>query len=293
MPVRMRCNLLVAICISILFLSSCRQDSPRQAEEAIPVEIREPLKVDRPLAVRASGTVEPRETARIGFQVAGRIRRVLVEEGSIVRAGQILAELDPTDYETGAAIAAAERDAAKALAAKARAGARAQELAQAKAALELAEDEHRRFKILFDRKSLPANDFKKIETQLEIARQRYDEAREGARSEDIAAAEAKARQAEANVALNAKRVTDSRLYAPISGAVIRKLAEAGEVVGAGMPVVALADLNPVRVRVGVAENNIARVRIGQKAEVGVAALGGKTMPGRVELLAYSAEPWMF
>lgn len=253
------------------------------------MEVRQPRRVDRPIRVRASGTVEPRETSRIGFQIAGRIRRILVEEGSIVSAGQVLAELDPADYVMGAAMASAERDAAESQAEKARAGARAQELAQAKAALDLAEDEQRRYKILYERKSMAPADFKKVETQLEVARQRYSEVREGARREDVAAAEAKARMARENAALNAKRVADATLRAPISGAVIKRLAEPGEMISAGMPVVVLANINPVRVRVGVAENDIARVRLGQRAEVRVPALD-KAMTGSVELLGYAAEP---
>ena len=270
--------------------AGCGRTAPPAAEERIPVEVRRPRAVDRPLTVRASGTIEPRETAKTGFQVPGRIRRIYVEEGFAVRAGQLLAELDPEDYKSAEAIAAAGRDAAGALAEKARAGARAQELAQAKAALDLAEDEHRRARILYERQSLPAGEFKKAETQLEIARQRYGEAREGARREDVAAAEAQARQAEANLGLNSKRLADTRLLAPISGYVIRRLAEAGEIVSAGMPVLVLAQIGEVRVRAGVAENDIARVRAGQPAQVTAAAVDGSTFAGRVELLAYAAEP---
>ncbi len=259
------------------------------AEEAVAVEIRHARLVDRPIRVRASGSVEPRETSRVGFQLAGRIRRILVEEGAVVRAAQVLAELDSTDYRTGAAIARAESDAAQAQAEKARAGVRAQELAQAKAALDLAEDDYRRYRLLYDRKSLAPADFKKVETQLEVARQRYDEAREGARREDIAAAEAKARLAVENVALNAKRVADATLRAPIAGVVIRRLAEPGEMISPGSPVVVLADLRYVRVKVGVAENDIARVRIGQRAEIRVPSID-KPLPGSVELLGYAAEP---
>lgn len=258
-------------------------------EDAASVQVRRPERVDRPIEVQASGTVEPREISKVGFQVAGRIRRILVEEGMAVRPGQMLAELDPTDYETGAAMARAEREAAQSLVDKARAGARRQELAQAKAALDLAEDEYRRYGVLFERKSLAPADFKKVETQLEVARQRYDEAREGARKEDVAAAEAKARQAGEAVALNAKKVTDTRLLAPIGGVIVKRLAEPGEMIAAGMPVVVVADLNPVRVKVGVAETDIARVRIGQRAEVRVRAAGPEPFAGSVELLGYAAE----
>ena len=83
--------------------------------------MRRPEAVERVALVRAGGTVEARESIETGFQIAGRIRRVAVEEGQSVRVGQLLAELDPTDYQYGVDIAAGEAAAAQALADKAKA----------------------------------------------------------------------------------------------------------------------------------------------------------------------------
>jgi HlyD family secretion protein len=124
-------------------------------------------------------------------QAAGRIRRVLVEEGQRVSAGQVLAELDPADYQYGVVIAAEEAAATRAASDKAQAGAPRQELEQARAAFEQADDEYPRMKTLFERKSMAPNGFRKIEAKWAVARERYDEAKEGARREDIAAAQAK------------------------------------------------------------------------------------------------------
>ncbi|MGC8761996.1 MAG: efflux RND transporter periplasmic adaptor subunit, partial [Bryobacteraceae bacterium] len=196
----------------------------------------------------------------------------------------------PTDYRLGAEIADSEAAAARAMAEKARAGARRQELEQARAAYEQAEDEYRRMKILFERKSLAPNDFKKIETHWQVARQRYEEAMEGARREDREAAEARARQAEANARLNRKRVEDTQLRAPLAGVVARRLADTGEMVSPGMPVVALMRLHPARVRVGVPEAEIGKVRIGQRARVRIPSLGGREFAARVEQVGFAAEP---
>lgn len=279
----------VLIVIAFLVSAGCRSSPPASAENPVAVRVRAPRLFDRPAVVRVSGSVEARETSKLGFQVAGRIRRVLVEEGQPVRAGQLLAELDPTDYELGAAIAAGQADAAAALAKKAETGARKQEIEQARAAFEQADDEYRRMKALYERKSLAPADFKKIEAKWRAAREQLDLAVEGARAEDKAAAEAQYRQALANRRLNEKRIEDTRLTAPFDGVIARKLAEAGEMVAAGMPVVALLRLDPARVRVGVPESEIGKVERGRPATVRIPALDGRAFQGRVELISYAAE----
>jgi membrane fusion protein (multidrug efflux system) len=271
-------------------MQGCGRKTTVAPEQPIPVQVRKPAVVERAEIVRVGGNVEAYETSEIGFQVAGRVKRVLVEEGQAVAAGQVLAELDPVDYRLGAEIADNEAAAARAMAEKARAGARRQELEQAKAAFEQAEDEYRRMKVLYERKSLAPNDFKKIETHWRVARERYEEALEGARREDREAAEAKARQAEANARLNRKRLEDTQLRAPVAGVVARRLADTGEMIAAGMPVVVLMRLNPARVRVGVPEAEIGKVKTGQRARVRIPSLGGREFPARVELVGFAAEP---
>ncbi|MBI4891323.1 MAG: efflux RND transporter periplasmic adaptor subunit [Acidobacteria bacterium] len=280
------------VAVVALLAAGCGSGNKSQtpAESAISIRVRPPAVLDRAAVVRVGGTVEPLESSEVGFQVAGRIRRVMVEEGQSVQAGQVLAELDPADYRHGVDMAAGEAAAARAVADKAQAGARKQELAQAQAAFDQAEDEYRRMKTLYERKSLAPNDFKKIEAHWMVAKQRLDEAQEGARREDIAAAKAKWSQAEANLQLTQKRLADTVLRAPTAGVVARRLADSGEVIGAGMPVVALMKLNPVRVRVGIPEAEVAQVRQGLPARVRIPAMENREFAGRVELLGFAAEP---
>jgi RND family efflux transporter MFP subunit len=246
--------------------------------------------VERASVVRVGGTVEAYESSEIGFQVAGRVRRMAVEEGQRVSAGQLIAELDPADYQFGADASAGEAAAARAVADKAHAGARKQELEQARAAWEQADDEYRRMKTLFERKSLAPNDFKKIEARWKVTRETYDQAREGARREDISAADAKAHQAQAGSRASDKKVADTKLRAPIEGVIARRLADTGEMVAAGMPVVSVMKLNPARVRVGVPESEIGKVRIGRPARIWIPSMAGRVFTGHVELLGYAAEP---
>ncbi len=281
----------LAIVLAVVTAGCGGGGSARQkAENPIPIRVRTPMMVERASVVRASGSVEPRETVKLGFQISGRIARLHVEEGQSVRAGQPIAELDDSDYRTGLKAAEAQAATARATAEKAQAGARKQEVAQAKAAYEQADDEYRRMKQLFERGSLAPNDFHKIELKWRAAKEQYDLAAEGARTEDKKAAEAQLQQAMAGVEVNRKHVDDTRLLAPMAGVVGKKLAESGEVVGSGTPVVALMDLNSVRVRVGVPESEISKIRIGQTAKVVIPSMGGKEFSGKVELVGHAAEP---
>jgi multidrug efflux pump subunit AcrA (membrane-fusion protein) len=172
--------------------------------EATPVKVRRVQKVSQPARITASGSVEPDQTVKVAFQVAGKVARVLVEEGAAVGAGQLLAELDATDYRLGAEAAAGQTGMARAALDKAQTGARAQEIERARAAYEQAADEYGRLKKLYERKSLAPSDFKKIEAHYLAAKAQYEEAQEGARREDKAAAKAALEQAQAGERVRAK-----------------------------------------------------------------------------------------
>ncbi len=129
----------------------------------------------------------------------------------------MLAEIEPTDYRNAFNAATGQKDAAQAVAQRADAGLRKQELEQARINFEHAEDEYKRMKFLVERKSLPPNDFQKYESAYKDSRERYEMAQEGTRKEDRATAEAQARAAAAQASEERKRLDDTRLLAPISG----------------------------------------------------------------------------
>ena len=145
-------------------------------------------------------------------------------------------------------------------------------------------------KQLYDAKALAPNDFQKAEAAYMAAREQYSEAQEGARSEDKTAARAAVDQAAAGARVARKRLTDTKLLAPISGMIAHRNLNPGEMVGAGMPVFSIVDLNPVKVRVGVPETDIARVRTGQTATILIPAMAELNFEGRVELVGVAAEP---
>lgn len=272
-------------------LTGCRQETQAASEPAaLPVQVRTPNVVERAEAVSASGSVEGSETANVAFLVSGKVMRVLVEEGQHVSKGQLLAELEPTDYRNAFDAASAQKESAAAAAAKAQAGVRKQELEQARIDFERSADEYKRMKFLVERKSLPPNDFQKFEAAYNASRERYEMAQEGFRREDRASAVAQANAAAAQASEEGKRLSDTRLMAPISGNISMRRVDPGQTVAPGMPVFSIAELNPVKVRVGVPEAEIGKVHVGGAAEVSIPSLGGRCFSGKVSIIGVAAEP---
>lgn len=276
--------------VAILGLAGCGPKAQVAADQAVAIRVREPNRVQQPLSVAASGTVEANVTAQSAFQIAGKVGRVFVDEGQAVKKGQVLAELDAADYRNAFDAAAAQADAARATADKARAGLRAQELEQARIDFERWQDEYGRMKFLYNHQSLPANDFKKIEASYQAAQQRYDMARQGTRAEEKDSASAQARAAAAQMHEAQKRLADTRLVAPIAGFVGMRRIDVGDTVVAGVPVISVLDLDPVKVRIAVPESEIGNVKQGARAVVTIPSLGGRQFEGKVEAVGVAADP---
>ena len=257
---------------------------------------------DDPERIELSGTVEAREVD-LAFQVSGRIAGLAVDEGDAVKAEQPVATLDASDYELALRTATAQMEAARAALAVLQAGTRAQELrvaeaklAQAQADLDYARGEFKRVAELIPRKLAAEN-------QLDLARQRQNVAlagveqarqnlallREGPRREEIdrAAAELRARQAAVETAR--RQLDYTQAHSPVAGVVAVRLAEVGEVVSSGKPVLRIAELGRPWVRAYLNETDLPRVRLGQPAEVRVDGLPGKVLAGRLVFISPDAE----
>ena len=281
---------LAVICASVLLLVGCQREPEVAANQPVPVRLQLPRHVQQPVSVAVSGSVEGNITALTAFQVGGRVLHVYVEEGQRVTKGQLLADLDATDYRNGFNAAVGEADAAGAVNAKAKAGLRQQELEQAHIDFDRWQDEYNRMKYLYEHKSLPANDFTKIEAGFNAARERYDMAKSGTRVEDKLAASAQYSAATAQMQEAKKRLADCQLRAPIAGFIGMRQIEVGNTVAPGMPVLSVVDLDPVKVKVGIPESQVGKVREGDRAEVSIPSLNGQQFEGRVEAIAAASDP---
>jgi RND family efflux transporter MFP subunit len=274
----------------VSLLAGCNRNPKIAADQPVPVQLRAPHRLQEPVSVSASGSVEANVTAMAAFQVSGRVARVNVDEGQYVKQGQILASLDCSDYQNAFDAAAGQASAAEANALQAKNGPRAQELEQARIDFERMQDEYNRMKYLHDHQSLPDNDFHKVEAAYLVSQQRYNMAKEGARSEEKAAAQGQADAAKGQLSEAKKRLADCQLRAPFSGFIGMRHVDAGDTVAAGNPVFSVLDLDLAKVRVGIPEAEIGRVHEGARALVTIPSLDNRHFEGKVEAVGYSADP---
>ncbi len=281
----------ILLVISIFSLAACGGEKKQETREPLSVKVSPVRQIDDTYKITASGVITSQDNpSKVSFLVSGRVLKAVPREGDYVRAGQLLAELDATDYKSNLDKAKAAADMAKAAFMKAKSPARAEQLAQAKIAYDRTADEYRRMKMLYDNKSLAPNDFEKFQAAYESAKQQYDMAKTGAQPEDKAQAKAGYEQAMAYVRLAEKALNDTVLKAPVSGFVTKRICEAGETIQAGYPVFEISPLDPVEVNAGVAETDIRFASVGQAAQVSVPALADRKFSGTVRVINVSADP---
>jgi multidrug efflux pump subunit AcrA (membrane-fusion protein) len=279
---------MVSICI---FVASCSPGTkPELKTDSVPVVIGKVQRVESNQTIFASGSVvSPDAPSTPTFLVSGKVILVGPREGEYVRKGQVLAQLDPTDFRLSVKIAQAQKDNARAAMEKAMNAVRPEALEQARIAYERAEDEYRRMKMLYELNSLAPNDFEKFRATYETAEQQYEQAKAGGQKEDKELYRAAYDQADAHLQVAAKALSDATLHAPISGYISKKLIETGDTAPAGRPVFEIVQLDTVEVNVGVPETDIHLVKIGHKASLTLPALPGQSFEGTIRIINVAAD----
>ena len=274
-------------------LAACSGEPHKKeaTSDAVPVQVGRVQKVQERETISVSGTVStPNSPASVCFLVSGKVVSVGPREGEFVRKGQVLARIDPTDFALSVKGAAAQAASAQAALEKALHSARPELVEQARIGLERAEDEYGRMKMLYDAKSLAPNDFQKYKAAYEHARQEYEQAKMGGQQEDKALAKASLSQAAAHLEVARKGLSDATLCAPIDGYIAKRSIEPGDSAAPGRPVFEIVRMDPLEVNVGVPETDVHLVKIGQKADVTVPALPGRSLQGTVRVINVSADP---
>jgi HlyD family secretion protein len=250
----------------------------------------------------ASGTIEFTQTDVAGT-VPARVEKILVEEGRDVSAGDTLVILRQTGLPQDIQQRRARVAAATAELADLERGARPAELDRARADLRSATSEAERtasdslrMARLLAAGGISQSEFDAVAGAARVAGARRDAAREavrlleaGARPDRISAARAAVAAARAQLAMGQAAVEELVLTAPVSGRVMARHVENGEVIGAGIPVVSLGDTRQVWVRVYVTAPVFASIQVGDTVPVTIDGLGDTAFPARVAALATAAE----
>ncbi len=242
---------LVALAIAAAVLAGCgSQAAP--APQARPAIVVQPQSAGALQAQTYSGEVKPRYEASVGFRVGGKIVERSVDVGAKVIKGALLMRLDPSDTALGAAAATAGR-------------------AQAEADLALAKAELERHRALYTRKYIS-------KSLLDVRQAAYD------------ASAARARQARAQASEAGNQAAYATLRADSDGTVTAVLADAGQVVAAGTPVLRIAREGEVEVAIDVPESRVAEFAVQQPAQIEVWALGKARRTGTVREVSPQADP---
>lgn len=236
-----------------------------------PVQMAKVHREDITSRVRAPGKIEPKTQVKISADIMGKITHLLVKEGDRVRAGQLMLQLQDTQYRSNweqvrAASASAEAS-----------------LRQAESALKINESNYARARSLHDQKLLS-------DAEWEQAQNAHDSAR-------MAAATAQEEQARTKAALAAAadNLSKTRFTAPFDGVVSALNVEQGEIVitgtmnNPGTEILTVSDLSRMLVRADVDETDVVDMKLGQKAKISVDAFPDTTFAGTVTEIGNTAK----
>ena len=237
-------------------------------------------------------------TVRISGKVPGRIAEYRFGEGDQVKKGDTLVFLDTPEVLAKMRQAEAARAAAEAQHTKALNGARAQEITaayelwqKAKAGLEIARKSYDRVRNLYEKGVMSAQKKDEAEANYnamvateKAARSQYEMAKEGARKEDKAAAEALVQRADGAIAEVESYIEESILLSPIDGEVTERFPERGELVGTGAPIMNIADLHDMWVTFSVREDLLKDLKVGNQIEAFIPALENQSVTLQVYYL---------
>lgn len=227
----------------------------------------------------------------VAAKIPGRVQSLAVREGQLVRQGDLLAVLETPEIDARVEQATAAERVARAQNDKAERGAREEEVRQARSlwlrarhGADLARTTFERLERLHKDGVIPAQRRDEAEAQwltaedaAAAARAACDMAEAGSRAEDKVAAEAALARARGGVAEAHAFLKEAKITAPIGGEVTRRNAEAGELVSPGFPVLTIVDLTDVWVTFHLREDRLAGLRLGDRVDVTVPALGGKKL----------------
>ena len=212
-----------------------------------------------------TGDIYAKKQVMVATRLMGYIKKMNVDEGDVVKKGDILFEVDPSDIysminQAKAGVMQAENG-----------------VLMAKLAYADADKDYERFSNLYRKGAVSKRDFEKMQLNMRM------------RKAQIKLAEAMLAQAKAGL----QRALDQKKYAkvkaPIDGVVVRKLSKVAEMAIPGHPVLVLADLNSIQARAFVKESDVKDIKKDMPAKVYASAVN-KTYPAKVSNIIPSADP---
>jgi len=253
-------------------------------------------------AIVLSGNIEVTEVDA-GFKIGGRIAKLKAEEGEKVEKDKILATLDKVEFENIVSQNVAYLNEKQILLEELKAGSRREDLEHAKANVSYADAElsktkkdYERIESLYNNGILSAQQFDSAKKSYEAAVSMHKKSLEsfnlvkaGPRMEEIKAAENRVQYAEASLKVAKEKLNDTTIYSPVSGVILKKNAESGEIISPAIPVYTIGVLEKPWIKVYVKEDKLGLIKLGQRAEIKTDSFPNKIYEGTVTYISSEAE----
>lgn len=246
-------SLLLTVMIALLSLAfvSCSREKKTEPEKLVNVQVWESRSEKIQPNLETTGTLKADEEVVVSSEVDGIIRKIHVDEGTVVGVGTLLAEINETDYK----LDWKRSDAA---------------LKQAQASLANAQAEYKRKDALFKEELITRQQFDDISTRVLLA-------------------EADLERAKATLETSKERLSRTKIYSPLRGAVKERRVSVGDYVRNSTPLFQIIKTDPLKLNFTVSERDLASLKIGQEVVFTVDALADRKFKGRVNLLYPNVE----
>ena len=259
-------------------------------------------KPTNPNQITLYGNIDIRQSA-LAFNSNGRVTELKVQEGDMVKKGDILGQLDTESLILNINKAKADIEGQKQVFLRLKNGSRPEDIAKGKAAVAAAQAEVERASRQLNRlntlqatgaisqQELDAEKaiFKQAQAQLNSQKKNLQLLQIGPRQEEIAQAKAAVQSTEATLALLEYQLKESTLLAPIDGVVRARLLEVGDMASPQKPVFTLAIVNPKWVKAYISEPDLGKIRQGMMVQVMIDSAPNKPIEGKIGYISSVAE----
>jgi HlyD family secretion protein len=247
--------------------------------------------------VSASGAVNPVTQVSVGTQVSGQIKELYADFNSEVKAGQLIALIDPETFEYRVRSAQADVDSARAAVLTAQANIAASNAAVSRAKVDLVEAQRdlERQQMLVDKQFVAQNVADKARALVSSNNEsiKAAEAQLAVTQAQIKSAQANVAQRESSLAQARIDLSRTKITSPVNGIVIKRAIEKGQTVAASLSspelFVIAQNLSDMQVDASIDESDVGRIRTGQKATFTVDAYPGQTFEGAVKQVRKAAQ----
>ncbi|WP_312111750.1 efflux RND transporter periplasmic adaptor subunit [Brevibacillus reuszeri] len=277
---------LVLITSLSLLGTACNKDVPTEATGDAQIQSKlvktSPIQLQKLKQIsELSGTLAPIEETTISFEVPGQIKSLPLKEGDAVKKGDVLASLDSTEYALQLALANADVHGAGASLAKVKNGAREQEVQQAKVTVDAkkislakVQKDYQRMEQLYKNGAISQTEFEAVKHAAELAEKDVVAAAEayalvtaGARTEDVSLTQASYQGAVVTREQASTTLAKTELKAPISGTILSKLTDVGQLASPGTPVYRIGTITQLKTVLPVPDSQIGSWKLGDVVEL--------------------------